>query len=119
MARAGAELPRLLRRPEPARALVSLRRDRRPGRAGAAGAGEYYAQSSSGPFVDRVRVPLLLLSAEDDPFIPALCIPRTANPSVILEVSRHGGHLGFVEGPPWRPRFHAERRAADFLAAQL
>ncbi len=86
---------------------------------GFVGARDYYAQSSSGRFVEHVRVPLLLLSAEDDPFIPAQCIPRPANPFVTLEVSKRGGHLGFVEGPIWRPRFYAERRAAEFLAAHL
>lgn len=80
------------------------------------GAPDYYAQSSSGPFVQRVRVPLLLLSAEDDPFIPAGTIPRTVPGYVTVEVWPKGGHLGFVEGPPWRPRFYAERRAVDFLA---
>jgi uncharacterized protein len=86
---------------------------------GFAGATDYYAQSSSGPFVDRIRVPLLLLSAADDPFIPAECIPMVTNPAVTLEVSPKGGHLGFVEGPMWAPRFHAERRAAEFLASHL
>lgn len=86
---------------------------------GFAGATDYYAQSSSGAFVDRVRVPLLLLSAEDDPFIPARCIPRSSNPAVTVEVSPKGGHLGFVEGSPWAPRFYAERRAAEFLAGFL
>ena len=86
---------------------------------GFAGAPDYYAQSSSGPFVARVRVPLLLLSAEDDPFIPASSIPRTVPGNVTLEVWPKGGHLGFVEGPPWKPRFYAERRAVEFLAQQL
>ena len=80
---------------------------------------DYYAQSSSGSFVERVRVPLLLLSAADDPFIPARCIPRVTNPRVELEISPHGGHLGFVEGPIWNPRFYAERRAVEFLEAHL
>ena len=25
-------------------------------------------------------------------------------------------HLGFVEGPPWSPRFYAESRTIEFLA---
>lgn len=83
------------------------------------GALDYYAQSSSGGFVDRVRTPLLLLSAEDDPFIPGRCIPRTENPSVTTEIWPNGGHLGFVEGPLWRPRFYAERRAVAFLAGHV
>ena len=89
---------------------------------GFAGAEDYWAQSSSGPFVARVRVPLLLLSSEDDPFIPAQAIPRqaaAANPLVTLEVHPHGGHLGFVEGTLLRPRYYAERRALDFLEAHL
>jgi uncharacterized protein len=88
---------------------------------GFAGAEDYWAQSSSGPFVARVRIPLLLLSAEDDPFIPQECLPRAAaaaNPRVTLEIHRHGGHLGFVAGPVL-PSFWAERRAAEFLAAHL
>jgi predicted alpha/beta-fold hydrolase len=80
---------------------------------------DYYAQSSSRSFVERVQVPLLLLSAADDPFIPAQCIPRPTNRSVTLEISAEGGHLGFVEGPPWRPRFYAERRALEFLAQRV
>jgi predicted alpha/beta-fold hydrolase len=88
---------------------------------GFAGAEDYWAQSSSGPYVARVRVPLLLLSAEDDPFIPAACLPREAaasNPHVTLEAPARGGHLGFIAGPflPW---FWAERRVAEFLAAHL
>ena len=80
---------------------------------------DYYAQSSSGPYVERVRLPLLLLSAADDPFIPARCFPRPANPFVEVELSPRGGHLGFVEGPIWKPRFYAERRAIAFLEAHL
>ncbi len=80
---------------------------------------DYYAQCSSGPFVEKIRVPLLLLSAEDDPFIPANTIARTANPQVTLEVTQKGGHLGFIEGPWYRPRFYAERRAVEFLGEQL
>ena len=88
---------------------------------GFAGAEDYWAQSSSGPFLPRVRVPLLLISAEDDPFIPAECLPRAAaaaNPRVTFEVSPNGGHLGFVAGPhlPW---FWAEWRATEFLAMHL
>jgi predicted alpha/beta-fold hydrolase len=86
---------------------------------GFAGAEDYYAQSSSKPYVARVRIPLLLLSAADDPFIPVDCVPRVENRCVELELSPRGGHLGFVEGPLFRPRFYAERRAVEFLANHL
>jgi predicted alpha/beta-fold hydrolase len=83
------------------------------------GAVDYYAQSSSGPYVERVRAPLLLISALDDPFIPAESIPRSVPPNVTLEVWPRGGHLGFVEGPPWSPGYYAERRAMEFLAEKV
>ncbi|GAC1337224.1 MAG: hydrolase [Myxococcales bacterium] len=83
---------------------------------------DYYARSSSAAFLGRVRIPLLLLSAEDDPFIPPEALPHDAaraNPLVTLEVTREGGHVGFVVGGPLRPRYYAEERAASFLAARL
>jgi len=60
-----------------------------------------------------VRVPLLLISALDDPFIPAETVPRENTGFVTVERWPRGGHLGFIEGPPWR--YYAERRAMEFL----
>ena len=37
---------------------------------GFAGADDYYARSSSLPFLERITVPTLCLSALDDPFVP-------------------------------------------------
>jgi len=87
---------------------------------GFAGARDYWARSSSGPWLAGVRVPLLALSAADDPLVPAASLPPPpANPEVTVEVTPGGGHVGFVAGPPWAFRFQAERRAAAFLAAAL
>jgi predicted alpha/beta-fold hydrolase len=83
---------------------------------------DYYARSSSAGFLASVRVPLLLISAEDDPFVPAGALPTEAarrNPRIELEVLREGGHVGFVTGSPLRPRYYAEERALSFLAASL
>jgi predicted alpha/beta-fold hydrolase len=89
---------------------------------GFAGAHDYWARCSSGQFVGRVRVPLLLLSSVDDPIVPGSCLPREAvlgNALVRLEETAGGGHVGFVAGPLWAPRFWAEERAARFLDQQL
>jgi predicted alpha/beta-fold hydrolase len=86
---------------------------------GFASAEDYYARSSSGPYIDRIRVPLLLLSALDDPFIPPSCIPAKVPANVTLEVTEKGGHLGFTEGPIWAPRYYAEHRALEFLSGCL
>jgi predicted alpha/beta-fold hydrolase len=79
---------------------------------------DYYARSSSGPFLAGVRRPLLALSADDDPMVPGHSLPvevARANPLVNLVVTAHGGHTGFVDGHPVAPRFWAERTAAEFL----
>ena len=85
-------------------------------------AADYWRRSSSGPFVPRVRVPLLLVSAVDDPIVPGGGLPPdrfAGNPNVTLEATERGGHVGFVTGPPWAPRFWAEERAVAFLSARL
>jgi hypothetical protein len=87
---------------------------------GFASPADYYARSSSGPFLPGVRRPLLALSAADDPMVPAESLPLAlarANPAVTLVVTAAGGHTAFVDGLPLRPGFWAERTAADFLAA--
>jgi len=82
---------------------------------------DYYRRSSSLGFLARVRVPTLLLSALDDPFLPREVIARvrqaaSTNPSLTLEVSEHGGHVGFVGGrAPWQASYHAEERAFEFF----
>jgi predicted alpha/beta-fold hydrolase len=89
---------------------------------GFAGAAEYYAACSSAPVLDRIRVPTLVLHSRDDPFLPRAAVPESAfvsNPAITAVVLDRGGHVGFVEGPPWAPRFWAEEEAARFLADEL
>lgn len=88
---------------------------------GFAGAADYYARSSAGPRLGTIAVPTLLLHALNDPFLPASALPRAGSlpEPVILEVHRHGGHVGFVHGPPpgrvdWMPQ-----RLLDHFAAHL
>jgi predicted alpha/beta-fold hydrolase len=84
------------------------------------GADDYYEQSSSIRFISRIRVPTLCISAEDDPFLPPAVLDRLrkeASPEVRLKVTKRGGHVGFVSGTPWRPRYWAEELAAEWLAA--
>ena len=79
---------------------------------------DYWRRSSCLPYLARVTRPALLLSARDDPFVPAGALPDPAAlpPNVIAEFTERGGHVGFIEGPPWRPRAWAERRALAFLS---
>ncbi len=92
---------------------------------GFADARDYYTRSSSLPWLRRIRRPTFLLSAVDDPFLPAAVLDdvlRVArdNRALTLEFTAHGGHVGFVAGPrPWSVAYYAERRACEFLAQSL
>lgn len=86
------------------------------------GVDDYYRRSSSGPYLDRVTVPTLIIHAENDPFLPRDAIPHArarANPHLTMRVTQQGGHVGFVSGSAFAPTFWAEREAGSFLAARL
>ena len=82
---------------------------------------DYWRRASSGPYLPHIRRPTLLLNALDDPFVPPTSLPdpRTLPPAVRAEFVPRGGHVGFVEGRPWRSSSWAERRAVEFLASVL
>lgn len=82
----------------------------------------YYSASSSANYLPHIRVPTLILHAADDPFLPPEALPRKAvrdNPCLVGGFTEQGGHVGFVEGPPWAPEFWAEAEAARFVASTL
>lgn len=85
------------------------------------GADDYYARASSRPYLKNIAIPTLVIHAQDDPFMtPDVLPPREALPSsVTLEVSRHGGHVGFVSGPPWTPRYWLEQRIPTYLCQKI
>ncbi|XP_044490795.1 phospholipase ABHD3 isoform X1 [Mangifera indica] len=61
----------------------------------------YYRHSSSTSYVRNVSVPLLCISALDDPVCTREAIPLDecrANENVMLATTQHGGHLAFYEG---------------------
>jgi predicted alpha/beta-fold hydrolase len=85
------------------------------------GADDYYARSSARAFLGSIRVPTLVLNAQNDPFLPARHLPAVTELSqfVTLETPRQGGHAGFVTGPfpghlRWLPR-----RIIAFFSTQL
>ena len=77
--------------------------------------------SSSLPYLSRIDIPTLCISAADDPLIPGESAERArqlASPKVTFVLTQEGGHAGFVTGPwPWRPVYWAEEKALDWLAA--
>jgi hypothetical protein len=79
---------------------------------GFSGVDDYWRRASSAPWLERIRVPTLLLNARNDPFLPEqdlIAATRKAAGNVVLEFPRTGGHAGFLSGPfpgrhDWLPR---------------
>ena len=82
---------------------------------------DYWARASSKPYLAHIRRPTLLINALDDPFVPsdALPDPRTLPPEIEVEFVANGGHVGFLDGPPWALRSWGERHAVAWLADVL
>jgi len=85
------------------------------------GAEDYYRRASSRYSLAQIKLPTLILHARDDPFMTEAVIPDPEElaPNVRFELSRFGGHVGFVSGPPWRPRYWLEERISRFIEEQL
>jgi predicted alpha/beta-fold hydrolase len=87
---------------------------------GFGGADHYYQMCSSGRFLKSIRTPTLLIQAADDPFMTPAALPRPADlpDCVTLDLSRYGGHVGFIEGGrPWRPESSLTARIVRFLTS--
>jgi predicted alpha/beta-fold hydrolase len=60
---------------------------------------DYYYRASAMRVVDRISVPALIITSEDDPFVPSgpFRDPKvTGNSHITLHLCEHGGHCGFV-----------------------
>ena len=78
---------------------------------------EYYEAAGAKRVVDQIRVPYLLITAQDDPFVPYDAIRATGaeqNPHITLAAPKHGGHCAFISNQPGPQRFWAESRIVDF-----
>ncbi|WP_234272433.1 alpha/beta fold hydrolase family protein [Billgrantia zhangzhouensis] len=81
-------------------------------------AADYYRRASAGRLLGDIELPTLVLHAADDPFMPAGLFERLPRPAdaVRLEISRHGGHVGFMEWHGRRLHPWLARRLAHELA---
>lgn len=81
-------------------------------------ASDYYHRASAMRVIDRIRIPTLIITAQDDPFVPAAPFrdPKvTTNPHITLILTKHGGHCGFAsDAHDGDDGYWAERRIVDF-----
>jgi len=79
-------------------------------------AANYFATQSSNQFLERIRVPALVIQAKDDPLIPFKVYDHPAfagNPHLRLLSLEHGGHLGFLARR--NPRFWLDGVVMDWI----
>lgn len=73
---------------------------------------DYYAQASSAPHLERIRLRTLILAAKDDPLIPSSPFETAPlGPSATVVLTEAGGHLGYLARRPGRDR---DRRWLDW-----
>lgn len=80
-------------------------------------ADDYYHRASALRVVAQIRVPTLILTAQDDPVIPFAPFHHpalAANPHITLVAPRRGGHCGFISRAAGDERFWAEARVVEF-----
>ena len=82
-------------------------------------AADYYERSGSRHVLGNIRLPTLIITAQDDPFIPyhifeVSSIP--SNPAIHFMAPRYGGHCGFLQKPNHKEDlFWAENRLLEFV----
>lgn len=79
-------------------------------------AADYYDRASALRVIARIRVPTLIIAAQDDPIVPVASFSDaavTGNPHISVLTPEHGGHASFISSDPGE-RFWAEARAVEF-----
>lgn len=76
---------------------------------------DYYQKSSALSFIPNITTPTLLINAKNDNFLSASSSPTDSaekNPNFYLEISDHGGHVGFLQN---KKQTYTEERALEFI----
>ncbi|HEY3937096.1 MAG TPA: alpha/beta fold hydrolase [Bryobacteraceae bacterium] len=76
----------------------------------------YYATQSALRYLDAIRIPTIVICAQDDPLVPFEIYGQPAfrsNPALTLLATKKGGHLGFLARH--KPRFWLDHTALDWI----
>jgi len=78
---------------------------------------EYYDKCSSRQFLKKIQTATLIIHAKDDPFMTQEVLPvkEEISEKVEMEISKNGGHVGFIGGTLFKPEFWLEKRIVEFF----
>jgi uncharacterized protein len=84
---------------------------------------DYYDRAGARHVLDTIAVPALIITAQDDPFIPYAMFTEAniqRHPQIILVAPRYGGHCGFFHrSSNGEDSYWAENRIVDFLHGRI
>jgi predicted alpha/beta-fold hydrolase len=81
------------------------------------GADDYYARSSARRVIGGIRRPTLIITSQDDPFVPFALFQDPAvrtNQNITLVTPQYGGHCAFISQEDGEERFWVESRIVEF-----
>lgn len=81
---------------------------------------DYWAKCSSGRLLEKINTPVLIVNAEDDPFLGSLCYPDLDrfNRHIKFEIPKYGGHVGFIN-TGINDLYWSELRTIEFINSIL
>ncbi len=82
-------------------------------------ADEYWTKSSSKQFLTLIKIPTLLISAQDDPFLNESCYPykeAEQHEFFHLLTPKYGGHVGFYTSFKQEDNYWLEYQILDFFS---
>jgi predicted alpha/beta-fold hydrolase len=84
---------------------------------------DYYNRAGARHVLDAIAVPTLIITAQDDPFIPYSMFTEAKiqwHPQIVLVAPRYGGHCGFFHrSRNGEDSYWAENRILDFLRERI
>lgn len=82
---------------------------------------DYYTQCSARQYLKNINTPTLIIQSLDDPFMEKNIVPtqQELSSQIELEISQYGGHVGFVSGDFFHPKYWLEQRIMEYLKSKL
>ena len=81
----------------------------------------YYNAASCLEWIDKVKIPTLVIHSQDDPVIPVDCVPIEeclANEQFIVALTRRGSHVCYFMGKDGKHRWYAHA-SSEYLQNAL
>jgi len=84
---------------------------------GFASAQDYYTRCSSKQYLKNIRTKTLIIHSMDDPFMTPEVLPtqNELSQSIKLELYPNGGHVGFISGTFFQPKYWLEDRIIEYF----